>query len=384
MILTDTGFSKRDYDRYLIKKLNVFFNVFVVDLTSYLNKKVFNINLKKQKIYDCENYIKINNLKDFKQLLDKNEYVYAFDYIVSTNKEAFKFMQFLKNTKIKLAYIQLGLVSQTIRTGKEKTLRLLRLLINPVAFIKKVFAILNTRLRKKIFKNIIYDFMFISGLEGDKDPSAKLAKKKIYTHSSDYENTLNNVNLNFNLKNYFVFIDQNLPYHPAQFYRGEKPQVSAKKYFPALANTFKDIEKKFNKEIIIASHPRADVSNYENYFKGRSYINSKTIDLVKNCNCVLAHTTTAISYAVIYQKPIIFLTSNEIIKSYDDYRVQSNARLLGCEVLNIDNKYLNYSKFENLNLNIDEKKYDKFTKNFIKHPDSENTTIINQIVKNLN
>ena len=67
--------------------------------------------------------------------------------------------------------------------------------------------------------------------------------KKIFTHSSDYENTLNYSFSKINLNNYFVFLDQNLPFHPAQFYRGEKPQVTSKKYFPSLATTFRKIEK---------------------------------------------------------------------------------------------------------------------------------------------
>ena len=384
MILTDTGFSKRDYDRYLIEKLNKFYDVTVIDLSSYLNKKVFNINLKKQKIFEFNNFIKVENLDDFKKLLNKIEYSYAIDYISSKNKKTLKFMQFLKSTKIQLVYIQLGLVSQTIRSKKEKILRLLRLLTDPFAFIKKVFAILNTRIRKKIFQSIIYDFMFISGVEGEKDPIAKLAKKRIYTHSSDYENTLNNLSNNFNFKNYIVFIDQNLPFHPAQFYRGEKPQVTEKKYFPALARAFKYLEQTFEKDIIIATHPRANVTNYQNYFKGRKFLNSDTIDLVKYCDCVLAHTTTAISYAVIYQKPIIFLTSDEIIKSYDDYRVHSNARILGSEMLNIDHINLNSAKLKNYELQVNTKKYDLFMNNFIKHPNSENTNLTDQIIKNLN
>ena len=108
------------------------------------------------------------------------------------------------------------------------------------------------------------------------------------------------------------------------------------------------LKKKFDSKIVVAAHPRANISDYNNFFKGREIFNSKTIDLVKNCSCVLAHTSTAISYAVIFKKPIIFLTSNEIIKSYDDYRVHSNARILDAKLLNIDSdndKYIHSTDF---------------------------------------
>ena len=39
MILTDTGFSKRDYDRFFVEKLSKAYDVLVLDLAPYLNKK---------------------------------------------------------------------------------------------------------------------------------------------------------------------------------------------------------------------------------------------------------------------------------------------------------------------------------------------------------
>ena len=70
--------------------------------------------------------------------------------------------------------------------------------------------------------------------------------------------------------------------------------------------TFKKIEKKFESKIVVAAHPRVDISDYNNFFKGREVFYSKTIDLVKNCKCVLAHTSTAISYAVIFKNQLYF------------------------------------------------------------------------------
>ena len=43
MILTDTGFSKRDYDRFFVEKLSKVYDVLVLDLAPYLNKKIFNL-----------------------------------------------------------------------------------------------------------------------------------------------------------------------------------------------------------------------------------------------------------------------------------------------------------------------------------------------------
>ena len=386
MILTDTGFSKRDYDRFFVEKLSKAYDVLVLDLAPYLNKKIFNLTLKDRKIFKYKNYVTVKNFKEFEDFLAKNKksFSYAFDFISARNKDSFYFKKFLKSIDIKLVYFQFGLVPNIIRTNKEKILRFLRLLKNPLLFLKKIYSILNTRLRDRIFQKIKYDYIFISGSKGVDNDYAKKAVKKIFTHSSDYENTFNYSFSKINLNNYFVFLDQNLPFHPAQFYRGEKPQVTSKKYFPSLAMTFRKIEKKFDSKIVVAAHPRADISDYDNFFKGREIFNSKTIDLVKNCNCVLAHTSTAISYAVIFKKPIIFLTSNEIIKSYDDYRVHSNARILDAKLLNIDSDNDKYIHSTDFNLEINDNKYEIFMEKFIKHPMSNEMSIIDNIKINLN
>lgn len=386
MILTDTGFSKRDYDRFFVEKLSKAYDVLVLDLAPYLNKRIFDLTLKNQEIFKYKNYVSVKNFKEFEDFLASNKinFNYAFDFISARNKESFYLKKFLKNIGIKLVYFQVGLVPNIIRTNKEKIFRLFRLLKSPFLFIKKIYSIINTRFRDRIFKKIKYDYIFISGSKGVNHLYANKAAKKIFTHSSDYENTLDYSFNNIEFDNYFVFLDQNLPFHPAQFYRGEKPQVTSKKYFPSLALTFKKIEKKFKNKIVIAAHPRADISDYNNFFEGREILNSKTIDLVKNCNCVLAHTSTAISYAVIFKKPIIFLSSNEIINSYDDYRVHSNARILDAKFLNIDVNNDKYISSADFNLEINENKYKIYLEKFIKHPMSNDRSIVDNIKENLN
>ena len=180
MILTDTGFSKRDYDRFFVEKLSKVYDVLVLDLAPYLNKKIFNLTLKDQKIFQYKNYVKVKNFKEFEDFLVKNKksFSYAFDFISARNKDSFYFKKFLKSIDIKLVYFQLGLVPNIIRTNKEKILRFLRLLKNPLLFLKKIYSIFNTRLRDRIFQKIKYDYIFISGSKGVNSGYAKKGCKK--------------------------------------------------------------------------------------------------------------------------------------------------------------------------------------------------------------
>ena len=200
---------------------------------------------------------------------------------------------------------------------------------------------------------------------------AKNAKKLIKGHSFDYDIflELNNKNSNLNLKPYAVFLDQCLPFHPAVTYRGENQKVTKEKYFPALNDFFKSFENKTGLEIIFAAHPRSRYDLYPEFLYGRKYFINKTSELVKNSKLVLLHTTTSISYAVLYNKPIIFITTDEYIKSFDDFRMHSYSRSLNSLLFNIDDKN-NYSKIPKNDkiYSFDKAKYEEYKNNYVKFP----------------
>ena len=89
------------------------------------------------------------------------------------------------------------------------------------------------------------------------------------------------------------------------------------KYFEEMNNFFAKLEKKFNLEVIIALHPNCFIKNYSKYFNFRRCIKSDTARLVRNSKFVLSHaSSTAINFAVIYKKPIIYIITNEMQRSY--------------------------------------------------------------------
>ena len=151
-------------------------------------------------------------------------------------------------------------------------------------------------------------------------------------------------------------------------------KVSEEKYFPALDSFFSLFEQYTKTEIIIGAHPKSDYENHNNNFwYGRTYHKDKTYELIRDCKYVLAHTSTAISYAVILKKPIIFLTSNEYVKSFDNYRVHGYAKYFNQPLFNIDNqKKIN---FKSDLKNIDHKIYNKYFDDYIKCPGSTNSEL---------
>jgi hypothetical protein len=180
-------------------------------------------------------------------------------------------------------------------------------------------------------------------------------------HSYDYSNSLiyiNSINNDYNEAN-ICFLDCPTPMFPSDYeLLKHKIYNTVEKWYPSLCNFFSIIEHKFETKVCIAGHYKTKHSPSPDYFEKRSVIYNKTIDIVKNSKFVITQFSTAISYAVIFRKPIIFIFSNELL---DDKLSISDtyffAEHLDAKVLNIDN----FNENE-IDLNINEERYIQYEK----------------------
>jgi len=85
--------------------------------------------------------------------------------------------------------------------------------------------------------------------------------------------------------------------------------------------------------------------------------------LIRDSNEVFAHYSTAISFAIIFKKPIIFLTSNNLKKSRVGKGIVDYSKLLNSPLVNMDEFISNPKEIEK---KINEKKYNSFYSQFIK------------------
>ena len=133
-----------------------------------------------------------------------------------------------------------------------------------------------------------------------------------------------------------VFLDIYVPFHPDSIYFGVKSSVSADKYYLLLNKFFNLVEKQLGLEVIIAAHPRSRYEELPDYFDGRKHIRSQTIRLVKESRLVLCHHTTALSFANLFYKPVVFLTSSELDKDYEGPYINMMAEWFGKKPIFID------------------------------------------------
>ncbi len=164
---------------------------------------------------------------------------------------------------------------------------------------------------------------------------------------------------------YAVFLDQNICFHPEYIYDGIPYFTTAERYFPALTNGLHAISAALDVQLTIAAHPRSPPHQmYVNYFAGIPVKFGATAELISNCEFVICHYTTALQYAVLFQKPVIFVSTCDLAASSVGPYIKKCASILGKSVINLDGPLDSVDWHSELR--IDWRKYYEYRQQYIK------------------
>jgi hypothetical protein len=135
---------------------------------------------------------------------------------------------------------------------------------------------------------------------------------------------------------YAVFLDEYLPFHPDLDFQQISRRVEPTGYYAGLRRFFDLAEQQLGGRVIIAVHPRAD-PGYEasGVFGDREMHRNRTAELIRDAVMVFAHSSTAIGLAVLYRKPVVFLTSPAIAETASMQYIEVMSRLLAQPVVNV-------------------------------------------------
>jgi hypothetical protein len=164
---------------------------------------------------------------------------------------------------------------------------------------------------------------------------------------------------------YAVFIDQDYCFHP-EFIDAGTAIVTPDKYFATMRNGLREISKALNIEMRIAAHPRAAYQSRGMDCFGEFPIEyGNTAELIQGCRAVVCHDSTAIQFGVLFTKPLIFITTDELMLSYEGRSIAKVASEFGKSPVNLDRPDLptvNWHK----ELSVDPRKYADYRNRYIK------------------
>lgn len=378
ILLTVTPFNKRDFKRFGIELLmKNGFEVEVWNLTNILFPHYTRnytlpdpINWSGHKIYDNKKYV-LNKLEE----LSSDAFIIPF---FLNNLKCYSIYKAISASDAKYASFMANALPSVKNNHKLKV---------PLNIFKKI--------RKGLWKKIVnysspklpfrwlgikpVRLILAGGSKSLKYPELIASSAEIlWIHTLDYDLYLEERNKRFAEQPIVVFIDEYLPFHPSYSYGLVKPNISANKYYLLLNKFFKLIEDQLGLEVIIAAHPRSNYENHPDYFEYRKWIRGQTIKLVKESKLVLAHSSTALNFANLYYKPVIFLTSSELDKSYQGPFIREFANLFGKKPIYID-KDINIDW--NFEFKVSKIHYENYLRNYIKTDHSEELSFW-QIVAN--
>jgi len=135
---------------------------------------------------------------------------------------------------------------------------------------------------------------------------------------------------------YAVFLDEGMTSHPDFTFLGRKPIVDTTEYYSSLCRLFDQVESRLGLKMIIAGHPRCHYDRRRNIFQGRPVIQHRTASLVRQSRLVLLHCSTAVNFAVLFGRPLIFVTSDAIDSVEHGAIIRAMATEFDKRPLNVD------------------------------------------------
>ena len=211
------------------------------------------------------------------------------------------------------------------------------LLTNPLKFMSKLASRLQLMTAKMMGQIKPLDVVFTAGQVMAKRFSG--APRLVPVNLCDYDNfvRLAATDRLSDSRRYAVFLDTNLPYQSDLPLVGLRP-LRPDRYFSSLNRFFSALEERFNLKVVIAAHPK---SNYApELFNFREAKRHVTPELVRDADFVITQTSTALSYAVLNLKPVVFVYTDEFLDIYADslmLELQAFSSYIGSALVNIDN-----------------------------------------------
>lgn len=362
VFLVQVTFNKRDYHRFGIEIIkNRGYEVHVWDTTPlFIPNYCENYTPPDQINFDkCFLVYKKEHIEELISKLSVDDVVVS---IVSIEREKCFIFDLLSKKGVRYGYLLLG---QLPNNKKSIVAKLLIALKEPKFVVSKI--------KNMIEENHINikpcDFLIVGGenaLSDGRYPTGE-STEIIKAHALDYDRYLEeerDVSFETKAERYAVFLDEFVPYHPDPIFGNRKSGCSAEKYYPPLRRFFDYLEDKFKMKVIIAAHPRADYEKLSSPFGVRDIVYGETVKLVKNAKMVLAHDSSSVNFAILYQKPLVFLFDPVYKRSFRE-SIHLMAFVLKRKPIDLSKPFPGVSGLTN-GLEVNRSVYNDYQSKFIK------------------
>lgn len=376
IIFVGFPFTIRDKERFGVEYLSSNgYNIFIFDFTSIFFGK------QKKMVYIPdeinESYVyKIKTFNDFKDKLN----IIKGRKIVLTYKYQFlgmgKYRRLLHEQSVPVYLFGGGNHPgdyRPIRSTKSRIKKIKRYIFDPV----RVFRILLHKIFKQ--KPVLPKKIFVNcnkSYEGHCSVFGTIDHVVVPVHTLDFDIYVKAKSKDLTNDNTCVFLDENVGINHDEQISGKAPnRLSLDAYYASMNRFIDHVESVTGLSVVIAQSPRSEYSKKLDIFGGRPIIKYKTAELVGKSSLVILHSSTAFNYAVLFKKPVVFATTNELsdINRTPSYVFTSAiADAVGQKVINIDSPS-EVQSIDFSSLNCNEELYERYIQDYISYGRNDET-----------
>ena len=354
--LTSAPFSERDMQRFgfeLLRKNG--FHPKVCDLTAIINPRVLGGNKAQEDSNVIKYFDSITGFRHFCENLDTEKSL-VIDRIGFNDVSRFIFEAF-EDYKTPIVGQYTNAIPKVAWKNYWQPHHLIRGIHN--------------RLRRTVERHYVCQPLFVmcgSQKDVNKIPYGMSDAQIVWTHALDYDRYLEfnkNPRTSPVKRPYAVFLDVNFARHPEFKNQTAQPNpfVRPSDYFDELNIGLYELERNLNMPVVVAAHPSTNVQEAADEFEQRQVFKGKTLELVAEADCVVAHCSTSVNFAVLFKKPIVFFMLSRLRGTFYGRLMNRMARELGQTPLDIIHMHE-----ENIRkaMKIDGGKYAEYRENYIK------------------
>jgi hypothetical protein len=365
IFLIESHLDQRDYIRFGIEYLSSRYKVQILDCTHFVYPRL--ITQLNARIDDSYQYKSILNNRDLAEVNPIGVHGIVIDFLGETVLGNVVRRHVLKNGGLRVVV----LAGKLHLTQLPLMNRLKKLLLKGWSFNTiKIVALQVARALDRGLKPVRPVDLLVHG--GGSNRDVIRAKSVKYAHSFDYDRWRSLLPCGLT-DNYALFLDEDIAYHPDYARFGVKPPVKESTYYSAINRFFSEYERYTGIPVYVAVHPRAQYSKRPYLWGNRKLLHGQTPEAVNGASQIFVHFSTAISFAILANKPITHLISNELVKSYLGHQIIGISQFLNTPLVNID---CELHKDCGLNLNqIDNTRYQIYRNMYLKAECSEEASL---------
>jgi len=165
-----------------------------------------------------------------------------------------------------------------------------------------------------------------------------------------------------------VFIDGYDFHHPDLTRCGEGTYPWEAAYFSRLRQFFDTLERAWGMRVVIAAHPLARYERPIELFGERPVIQGRTAELIQQGGLTLLHASTAVNYAVLFRKPVLFLTDENYRSHVLGPYIESMAAKLHRPLVSLDRPP---ARERQEVMQVDGRRYQEYQNRYIKKEGSD-------------